>query len=399
MKIKHLMVSLLVIILMVALLLPACAGPEEEEPTTSGPTTSAPTQEPTKEPTQEPTKEPTQEPTKEPTQEPTEPVEARIIKFNYTMPPGSAVGVGFEWWADEFEARTDGRYVVETYGFSALVDDAGSLDAVKSGVCEIVMTSSGSKQTDFPLAHVTDLPTLTFHRNGVTFEDFLASFDAFLELLEEPEVAAEFEDYHLIKGLCIDPSYLISKDKEVILPEDLEGLKVGAASGPLADLMTALGAAGVFQIPPQAYDNMDKGVTTAAFMTYAMIGPYNMFDICDYILKQTFAAGTLLVMTSHEFYASLPPEDQQIFDESWEDALIICAQGMYDETVHSTPVIEQSGIKIHVPTAEESQIWFEACQEYAFPTWIQMCVDLGYDAAVAERILAKWQELIIKYTP
>ena len=314
------------------------------------------------------------------------------------MPPFSAVGVGYEWWADEFEKRTDGRYIVETYGFSALLDDAGSLDAVKQGVCEIVMTSTGSKMADFPLAAVGDLPTLSFHKKGVSMEEFLASFDAVKEFYKVPEVAAEFEPYHLIKALAIDPSYLISANKEVIVPEDLEGLKVGGALGALADMMSAFGAAGVFQIPPQAYDNMQKGVTDAAIMTYAMIGPYNMFELCDYILKQTFGAGTLLILTSHEFYDSLPPEDQAIFDATWEDALIVCAQGMYDETVHSEPAIIESGITINTPTPEQSALWDEAAVTYAFPTWADMCHDLGYSEEVTDRVLTTWKSLIEEYT-
>jgi len=269
------------------------------------------------------------------------------------------------------------------------------LDAVKEGVCEIVMTSTGSQMASFPLASVTGLPTLSFHKKGVSFEEYLASFEALKEFYKVPEVGAEFTDYHLIKALEIDPGYLITKSKEVFVPEDLNGLLVGGALGALADMMTAYGGAGVFQIPPEAYDNMSKGVTDAAIMTYAMIGPYNMFDMCDYILKQTFSAGSLLILTSHEFYASLPPEDQKIFDETWEDATIVCAQGMYDENVHSTPVIEESGITINTPTPEQSALWDEAAVTYAFPTWAEMCWDLGYSEEVTTRVLNTWKQLTI----
>jgi TRAP-type C4-dicarboxylate transport system substrate-binding protein len=251
----------------------------------------------------------------------------------------------------------------------------------------------------FPLAAVTGLPTLSFHKKGVAFEEYLASYEALKELYATvPEIKENFADYHLCAALEIDPGYLISATKEVLVPEDLDGLKVGGALGALADMVAAYGAAGVFQIPPQAYDNMQKGVTDAAIMTYAMIGPYNMFDLCDYILKQTFSAGTLLVLTSHEFYASLPPEDQLIFDQTWEDAKIVAAQGSYDETLHSTPIIEESGITVNVPTAEQSALWDAAAEEYAFPTWATICHDLGYSEEVTDRVLQTWKDLVAKYT-
>lgn len=327
-----------------------------------------------------------------------EAVTGGTIKFNYTMPPGSAVAVGFEWWADEFEKRTEGRWKVETYPLSSLVPDAGSLDAVKGGVCEIIMTSTGSHATDFPLASVTGLPTLSFHRKGVAKEEYLASFKALLEFYELEEVAAEFKDYHVIAPIEIDPGYLIIKDKEVLVPEDLEGLKVGGGSGNLADLMTAYGAAGVFQIPPESYVNMDKGVTDAAIMTYAMIGPYKMYQIADYILKQTFSAGTLLVLTSPKWYDSLSKADRKIFDETWEEAKDKCAQGMYDTNVASEPEIVASGIKINTPTAEQTAAWEAACVKYAFPTWAKQCQNLGYSSEVTDKVLKKWQDLIREYT-
>jgi TRAP-type C4-dicarboxylate transport system substrate-binding protein len=320
------------------------------------------------------------------------------IKFNYTMPPGSAVAVGYEWWADEFEKRTDGRYTVETYPLSSLLDDAGSLDAVKGGVCEIIMTSTGSHQTDFPLASLTGLPMLCFHKKGVAKEEYLASFKALKELYKIKEVGDEFKDYHLIAAIEIDPTYLITKNKKVVAPEDLKGLKVGGASGAMEDLMKAYGAAGVFQIPPQAYMNMDKGVTDAAFMTYAMIGPYKMYDVANYILTQTFTAGTLLVLTSHSWYDSLAKSDQKIFDETWEQAMDVCAQGMYDENVHSKPEIEASGITITHPTPEQSAAWEAACTKYAYPTWAKMCQDLGYSSEVTDKVMKKWQDLIKEYT-
>ena len=185
--------------------------------------------------------------------------------------------------------------------------------------------------------------------------------------------------------------------KPVYGPEDLQGLLVGGASGSLADMMEAYGAAGVFQIPPQAYMNMDKGVTDAAFMTYAMIGPYKMFEIANYILTQTFTAGTLLILMNWDDWYAMSTEDRDIFTASWEDAKIVCAQGMYDENVHSKPAIEASGIKINQPTAEQSAAWDAAAVKYAFPTWAKMCQDLGYSKEVTDKILKKWQELIEKY--
>ena len=80
----------------------------------------------------------------------TTPVVAKTLKFSYTMPKDASVAKGFEWFGPEFEKRTNGRYKIEIYPSSQLVSTAAALDAVKSGVCEIVMTSVGSFPQGFP---------------------------------------------------------------------------------------------------------------------------------------------------------------------------------------------------------------------------------------------------------
>ena len=68
----------------------------------------------------------------------------KTLKFSYTMPKGASVAKGFEWFGPEFEKRSNGRYKIEIYPASTLVAINAALDSVKSGVCEIVMTSVGS---------------------------------------------------------------------------------------------------------------------------------------------------------------------------------------------------------------------------------------------------------------
>ncbi len=368
---RHWIVTIFSLVLLVALVIPACAQP-------------APT--------------PTPTPTPAPTPAPTPPPAPKSVKFQYTMPPKSAIGFGFEWWAREFEKQTQNRYKVETYPLSGLIPDKGALDAIKGGVCEVIMTSTGSQTTTFRLASVTGLPTLAFHKKGVAKEEYLASFEAWREFVKLPEIAEEFKGLQLVQPFEIDPSYLVTRKTEVFVPEDLKGLKVGASAGNMTDFMAAFGAAAVFQIPPESYVNMDKGVTDAAFMTYAQIGPYKMYEIAGYVLRQVFSAGALLVLTNPTWYNSLPPADQKIFNDTWEAAKVMCAEGMYNENVSSKPIIEASKMKINNPSAAQSAAWVAAAEKYAWPRWAADAQKLGASAAATAKIIKAWQDLIAKYT-
>jgi TRAP-type C4-dicarboxylate transport system substrate-binding protein len=312
------------------------------------------------------------------------------------MPKGSAVALGFEHFAAQFTEQSGGRYKVETYPLSGLFPDAGSLDALRGGVAELVMTSTGSKPNDFPAAAVTGLPSLSFHRNGVSYEEYEASAKAWDELLKNPVVAAEFEPYKLIQPIEIDPSMLVTKSKSVIVPEDMRGLKVGNTGGALTDYLNTYGAASVNQIPPQSYMNLDKGVTDASLNTWAQIGPYKLYEIVDYVNTTTFQAGALLIMANWDFWNSMPAADQDLFMKVWNEGLDICYKGMVADNVKGLADAKAlSNIKIINPSEAQAARW-DTAAEVAFETWAENGESLGVEDPSA--IIDLWRSLRDKYT-
>jgi TRAP-type C4-dicarboxylate transport system substrate-binding protein len=312
------------------------------------------------------------------------------------MPKGSAIAVGFEWWGPEFGERTNGRYKVELYPSNTLVPLPAALDMVKGGVCEIVLTSTSFFANDFPLATVTGLPTLTFHRGKTTEDAYVASWDALDKLYNKfPAIQAEFKDFKLIKPFEIDAQYLVSKKKLVRVPSDLKGMKVGGASGDMADMVKAYGAVGVFQVPPQAYLNMDKGVTDAAILAYGMTGPYKIYEIAKYNLKQDFRAGTLILLMNWDAWNAIPAEYQEIFNESFHEAAYgPCLKGMVDVYYEGERDILNSDMQIIQPTIAESLLWDQAA-EIAFQTWLNTAH--GLNAENPEAVLAEWKSLVQAY--
>ncbi len=400
-------ILLIAAILLVALALPACGG-EEPAPAPApapapSPTTPAPAPAPAPSPTTPapapapaPAPSPTVAPTPAPTTTPGVPQETKIVKFQYTMPGGSAVGLGFEYFAEQFTEQSGGRYKVETYPLSGLFPDPGALDAIKGGVCQMVMTSTGSHRTDFPAASITGMPGLSFHKKGVAAAEYYASVKAWDELLKNPAIAKEFAPYHLIQNIEIDPSMLVMKDKAVIVPEDLKGLKIGGMTGPMQEYAKKYGAAGVFQIPPQSYMNMDKGVVNAMLNTWAQIGPYRLYEIAHYVNTQNFLAGALVILANQEFWDSMSADDQALFTKCWNEGYDMSVKGMVADNVKGLADAKAlSNMKIINPTDAQRARWTESFG-IVWDQWAEDAKAAGVEDPYA--ILELWQSLIDKYT-
>ena len=372
---KKTLIALTALVIVSALILAACGTPE---PTTPAPGTTAP-------PATSPA-------TTAPS--PTQPVQAKTIKFSYTMPQGASVGAGFEWFAAEFEKRTEGRYKVDTYPAQSLVKIAAALDAVKVGAVELAFTSTATFTRQFPLSLITQLPAMGFPMENV--EQFQAATAAFKEYIATvPEVQAEYTDWVLVTPMVLDPYNLVSKRKEIKQAEDFKGLKVGG-SGPKMEIAKFYGGAHVAQAPPETYLNMDKGVTDAAFITFAQVYDYKIHEIADFYSMQEFGSGAAIILMNKEFYAGMSEEDVQIMEETWADAIDVSAEGVMSQIEKGKQSILTAGKSIYTPTETEMAAW-KAAAAPALEKWKDDCRVAGLSDDLINMAEQKWLEIRDKY--
>jgi TRAP-type C4-dicarboxylate transport system substrate-binding protein len=360
-KKRYGVISVVILIVLVALLLPACAEPE-----------STPTATPTSTPTAEP----------------------KTLKLSYAMPKGAGTAAGLDWWGPEFEKRTNGRYKVEIYPANSLVVPDATLDATKSGACEIVLTSTGQWPRVFPLSLVCSLPTLG--ANPENAEDQMAAYDAVWELYNtSPEIRAEYKDYKLVWPYLGAPFYLASKKIEIRSAEDFNGINVGG-SGPMMEIVKAYGGATVHEISPEAYNNLDKGVIDAAFLSFTQIKDYKIYDICENFLIQDFGCLMVLVVMNLETWNAMSPEDQAIFDETWREGAEISAEEGMKGSVQGRQETIDAGRTLIEPTAEEAAAWQQAAQ-YSIDLWVEDCKTAGMSEDTINKVLEAWKAARAKY--
>jgi TRAP-type transport system periplasmic protein len=318
----------------------------------------------------------------------------KTLKLSYDLPKGASVSRGFEWFGPEFEKRTEGRYKVEIYPSSTLVSIAAALDGVKGGMCDIIQTSVGNFPKDFPLTGVVSLPALGFSMNNEA--NSAVAYKAVWELYNDnKEIQNEFKDYKLVNILPLYPYNLISKSKEVHAAADFKGMKVGGSGGKM-DIVSANGGAAVQQVPPQTYDNMQKGVIEAAFVAFSQVHDYHLYDLADYFYTQNFGAGCIVLLMNLNSWNAMSSKDQKIMMETWTDSQIQSSQGSLDNVALGKKETLDKGKKITDPSAAEVAAWVTGAQP-AFDKWKKDNIALGVDAATIDKILKNWMSIRDKY--
>ncbi len=309
------------------------------------------------------------------------------IKFAYMMPKGRSIAKGFDWFGPEFEKRTEGRYKVEIYPGGILFKTPASLDSIKKGVAEIAMSSIGAFERTYPLSTVTTLPALGFPG---TAGGLMAADKAFWEMYKRyPGVQREFKDFKLLWYFQLNNYILVSK-KEIRLPSDLKGKKVGG-TGSRNTLVEMLGGAPVEQIPPEAYLNMDRGVVDISFLSLSQLGVYKTWEVAKYYLNYGFGGGAIPILMNLKAWNAMPPKDQRIMEETWADAAVVANKVMEAGQVRGVKGIKKGGGIFIEPTAAEKVAW-EAAAKPLFDKWIDDAKARG--ASNPEEVLGYWKKAV-----
>jgi TRAP-type C4-dicarboxylate transport system substrate-binding protein len=321
-------------------------------------------------------------------------VATRTIKFTYTMPKGADVAKGSDWFGPAFEQATNGRYKIEIYPGSSLIQGAATMDSIKSGAVEMAYTSGGTFPKQFPLSLVNGLPGLGFPQNTVKM--YVASNNAYSELINSiPEVKVEYKDITLLQPIILAPYRLVMKKEQVKSAADFRGLKIGGSGGKM-EMVTANSGAKVQEIPPDAYLNMDKGVTNGSFLTWGQVNDYHMADIASFFLDYNFGNGSGMILMNTDFYNSMGAADRKILADTWVKAGEVAAQGSIDGNKLGIDSIAKAGKSIYVPTAAEIAAWDAA----SLPTinyWRSEAKKMGANDDVLDTVLAKWKTIRAKY--
>ena len=315
----------------------------------------------------------------------------KILRFAYTMPSKKSQSYGWEWLGPELEKRTNGRYKIEYYPGETLFKVAAAYDSIQSNVAQMANVSVGQLEKRLPLSNAALLPTLDFPGSLRGRSEAGISFMKMYEKM--PQIQEEYKGLRLFGYHQLNPYILVSKRKEIYLPEHFKGLKIGG-TGSKMKLVSNNGGADVSQVPPDAYMNMDKGVVDASFVSWSQIWDYKLWEAAKYFCDFSFSGGAFAMVMNLDAWKGMSPEDQKTFTELWSKAYELAVKNTYSEVEKGMKAAAESGAKVRKLTETEIAAWRKA----AVPVIERWAADAKKSGAKdPDAVLAEWQRLVQAY--
>jgi tripartite ATP-independent transporter DctP family solute receptor len=155
------------------------------------------------------------------------PAEAQTtMKINISVAQNSHYGVAIDTFAREVEARTNGRYKIQTFYAGALGAERESVEGVQLGTLDLTLTSTGPLPNFVPEVAILDIPFL--------FRDY-AHARAVLDGPIGQEMLQKFPPKGMVALAWGENGFrhMTNSKRPVNVPDDLKGLKMRTMENPI----------------------------------------------------------------------------------------------------------------------------------------------------------------------
>lgn len=283
-------------------------------------------------------------------------------------------------WVKKVEEATQGRVKIQIYPSQTLAKGRQNWQATKDGIADMSWNVMPYYTGMTPYADVISLP-------GMPFETAEEGSAALWKLFEKfPEVSEQFAENKVLILHTASPFLLLTNKKQVKTLEDIQGLKIRSAGGPLTEAIKMYGAIPMMIPMPDCYVAMQKGTIDGMGAAWEPIPGYRLHEVTRYVTSNVpFAAPFFAVVMNNKKWDSLPKDIQDaIMSVSGLEGSKFFGRNFFDSA--SMPVKEKIKTKEYniyhyrLPDEERAR-WVEKGVKPVWEAYVKRMEGKGYNKA------------------
>lgn len=261
---------------------------------------------------------------------------------------------------------------------------------LQEGVVDISATAPAYLEDSFPLTSVSDLPSKV--------GDSCVAANAMMELLSEGGIL--YEEEFAPRGLrplwvAVLPSYeLITIDRRIEHPEDVEGLLIRSAGGALDPSTESIRAAAVSMSGGETFEAMARNTVDGAAFPYSSANQYGLQDVANYSTDGlNMGAFNLPYVISDDAWESLSAEQQETVEQAAALANQTLCEGINEEAQTAKEQMREDGMTFVSIDESNSAPWDELLSGVR-EEWAKSLDEAGKPAS---DVLDAYDEAVAKY--
>ncbi len=241
--------------------------------------------------------------------------DVKVIKISHQFPGGTREEGDFRdrlcrKFAQEVEKRTNGALKFEIYPANSLVKTNAQFSAMQTGALDMTLLPLAYEGGKIPEVNLGLMPTLiTSYEQGLRWKD--------APIGKELTKIVDKNGVKIITWVW-QAGGVASKGKPVIVPEDVQGVKIRGASKEM-DMMLKAAGGSITNIPSnEVYNGMQTGVLDAAVTSSTSLISFRLHEVSKHVTTardKTFWFMFEPLLMANSTFDKLTPEQQKIVME------------------------------------------------------------------------------------
>lgn len=243
-----------------------------------------------------------------------------------------------------------GQLVVDYRGGPEVISNREQVEALRTGVVDMVFTTSGYYVSMVP---VVDAMNLTEYQ---PWEERAMGVNDLLNKVHAAQANA-----HYLGRLGPGMSFAVHLNKP-IETASLKGLKVRCSPTHVA-FIKALGGTPEVIPPPDVYTALERGVVDGFVWVKGLIRDWGWQEVTKYIVEPPFYNGVNIVLVNKEAWDKLPANLQQLLTKTEEEAERVSVARADAHVAAEMEAYKKAGIKIIDLPGPEAAKWSKAAHD------------------------------------
>jgi len=273
--------------------------------------------------------------------------DAKVIKISHQWPGGTADEGDFRArlahkFAEEVEKRTNGALKFEIYPAGSLVKAKQQFDAMSRGALDMSVFPLAYQGGKIPMVNITLMPALvTDYDQGLRWKN--------APIGKELEKTLEEHGVMIITWVW-QAGGNVSRDKPILNPDDVKGLKVRGAGKSIEVMLKAAGGAIVSIPSSEGYSAMQTGVADAMWTSSGSLVSYRLYEVAKHVTTardKTFWFMFEPLLMAKSTYDSLTPEQQKIVTEVGASLDAFAVKSAKEDDQRVADVYAKAGVTVH----------------------------------------------------
>jgi TRAP-type C4-dicarboxylate transport system substrate-binding protein len=229
------------------------------------------------------------------------------LKLSHWVPPSHPLHKAIGEWGADIEKASGGTLKYKVYPAQQLGKAFDHYDMVRDGIADFVYVNPGYQPGRFPIIAAGELPFMIGNAKdggNLAIDEWYRKY-----------AGKEMKDVHYCFSFVLDPMTWHSSKKKIVVPSDLNGMKVRPSHGTIAAWVTQLGGTNVQASAPEVRDVLEKGVAEAVTFPWGSVPLLGVDKVTKYHMDAQVVTTTFQWLMSPRAYNAMSAAQKKVIDD------------------------------------------------------------------------------------